>query len=430
MITIRQIQIMEQGNRACLSAYIQLGKKAIEAWDKLSSSIDKNMKDRYQNTFVDKDYGFTMWYDVPIEYKNALCYERSDAFIVACLYFAMVVGEDILCETPVTEKLLYQLREYVIPALCDEKDGHRRIEIKAESAEECDKIGEFVGTGISRGIDSFSTIILHTQEEISQSFRLTHLTLFNTGSMNFDGYNKRVSLQKWREDTLREFSERIDIGKKVARDLDLEFINIDTNIPDLYQGAFLYSHTFRNCSAVLATQKMWKYYYYSSAGEGMINEVGLNKEHGKYDLFILPCISLEKLDFYSGGALLGRLQKTHLIADNPVVKRYLNVCLYETYNCGRCAKCIRTLMELDLFGKIDEYSDCFPDIEYYKTNKWKIMAKVLGAKPEDYFSYEIKEYMHSHGMEFDRRTKIYYYMLLPLRKLAKLIKKKVNTGSK
>ena len=58
-----------------------------------------------------------IWYEVDKEYGEFLCHERADAFLLAFLPYAMAFKHDIEIEGAVSEKLLYQLNNYYIPAL-------------------------------------------------------------------------------------------------------------------------------------------------------------------------------------------------------------------------------------------------------------------------------------------------------------------------
>ena len=422
MITIGKIAVEHRDRRSRLTAAVHVPQDAICAWQQRAVKNDAQMKERYRTEFLDAESRFQMWFEVEDTYADALCPERSDAFLAAILPFAMISSEDIRCEVPVTDRLLYQVRAYLIPSLCDEAKGYRQIAVEAESAPEAEKIAASVGTGISCGVDSFAAVQLHLREDVPAPFRLTHLALFNTGALNFAGYAKDKPLSQWREETSREFGERIALGKTVARELHLDFISVDSNVPDLYQGYFLYSHTYRNLSAVLATQKMWANYYYASGGRGNVNDPALDEVCAAYDPLNLSVLSTGSLCFYSAGAPYSRLQKTEMIADDPVAQKYLNVCSFHTVNCGRCDKCIHTIAALDLLGKLDTFKACFPNLSYYESNKWKIMANIAEARENDLYLYEMKQYMERHGVRLSAKAKRYHH-LLPLRKLRRAFRK-------
>lgn len=359
---------------------------------------------------------FVMWYKVPIEYTEYLCCERSDAFVVACLYFAMVAGINIQSEVPITSCLKYQLNEQIIPLLCNERSGFNRISILCETADDIAHLQNFAGTGISCGVDSFSTILMGLKENLPEENKITHLAIFNTGSLNFYGYENIQTLEMWREETEKELDYHIEIGKKVADELGLKFISIDTNIPDLYQGCFLLSHTYRNMSCILATQKMWGCYYYASAGEGLFS-ADLRKGTGGYDAFILPNISLHNLKFYVSGFELLRMDKIKMIASNQVVQKYLNVCSYGKENCGKCTKCRRTMLNLDLIGSLDDFKQAFPDMSHYRKYRWKyITTDVREAKTSDCFGFEMRRYAKDNNISFGWKSNL-LHLTYPLRRI-------------
>ena len=414
MIQIKHIWIEKKQGKARLAADIIVPPKAMDAW--IFKCPDSGMKSRYHRDFADKSGNFTLWYEVDESNADSLCPERADAFVVACLYYAMVTGEDIQCKVPVTERLLYQLNEYIVPSLCQPTNEYKRIHVMAEPVRQITPLAHYVGTGVSCGVDSFSSIVMNMKESVPQSYRLTHLTLFNTGSMNFAGYSAKKNLEEWNRETDAEFEERVTHGKKVASELGLDFIAVNTNIADLYQGCFLYSHTFRNCSVVLALQKMWKAYYYASAGEPIQTNAGLTRTNGEYDLLALSGISLDNLTFYSSCLPYQRMEKIALIADNPVVQKYLNVCSFETKNCGRCEKCLRTITALDLMGKLGKFTNSFADLTYYKKNKWKLQAVIMEATPDKPFLFDQRQYMERNNIHLQGKSLCYHY-LLPLRKI-------------
>ena len=423
---INEIWIEEEKNRVKLCANIKLEPNTIEKWKRNTRSIDKKIFDRYRTDYLSEGKKFTLWYSVPKKYEYALCPERSDAFVVACLYFAIIAEEDIECMKPLTKGLLYQINKVIIPAMNCQDNNLRPIRVFAEEAEEITKVEHFNGTGASCGVDSFSTILLHLEDSVPKGNRLTHLAVFNTGALGYDGYSKEISLKKWRKNTLPEYHGRIQSGSKVAEELGLDFIDVDSNLPEFYQGAFAFSHNLRNCSAVLATQKMWDNYYYASAGLGLILRPSLKEDAATADMLVLPNISTPTLHFYSCGASMPRIKKTIYISDNPIVQKYINVCAYETENCGHCVKCIRTMMALDIIGKLELFNVSFPHQEFYKKNRWKELGNVLDKNNKDLFMQELREYIIENSIDVGRKAK-FYHILKPIRKIRVAI---INAGRK
>lgn len=423
MISIEKIYVKTSAeeNKAYLVADIEVPREDIDGWLENIEKIEKrNYKSVYQFDYLNENK-FSLWYSVDKEYVEYLCYERSDAFIIGLIYFAMVAGVDISSNVPMTKSLYDKITGVLIPTMCNPKTGYRAINIKCECLSEIERTASFVGTGASGGVDSYTEIQLGTREDMDSEHKLTHLCYFNVGALNFSGYLKPYTLESWNKDTNDEFNKRCSIAKKIADDYNLGLVCVNSNIPDLYQGGHAYSHTYRTCSAVFAMQKMWNRYYFASAGFNNIIEPSLSVTSGCYDGFTLKQFSSERLSFGVNLDDLSRLKKTMLIANNASAQKLLNVCSFETYNCGKCDKCIRTMLALDVLGVLDSFSQAFQYREAYNKKKWKYWGMVRFSDKENDYMYEIKKYIEEHNISYPFGTMFY-----PLYKTATKIYLKIK----
>lgn len=71
---------------------------------------------------------------------------------------------NIDCEVPVTEQLLFQLRNFYIPVISQNMPDLFPIELNAVGVPPLDPIGSAVATGNSGGVDSFYTIVRYLNE--------------------------------------------------------------------------------------------------------------------------------------------------------------------------------------------------------------------------------------------------------------------------
>ena len=111
-----------------------------------------------------------MWLEVPVEYASWLCADRCDAFLVAVIYFALLNNEDIVCKAPVSEELLYKLREYLINGLLKADATLKKITITAKTIQSLPaKTKGAIVTGMSCGVDSLHALahdsLLHLQRQ-------------------------------------------------------------------------------------------------------------------------------------------------------------------------------------------------------------------------------------------------------------------------
>ena len=100
----------------------------------------------------------------------------------------------------------------------------------------------------------------------------------------------------------------------------------------------------------------------------------------------MPNLSTDNLRFVLVGGETTRQQKVEFISDFEVVKRHLNVCVWKANNCGMCIKCMRTILNLYIAGKLDEFGDCFNLGKFYRNRKlyflWAILNKDKVDMPE------------------------------------------------
>lgn len=120
------------------------------------------------DTYVDNEV-HPIWFEVDKKYGKYLCTERADAYVIGLLSWAMRNKHDITCDVSVSEELLYQLNEVVIPELVKHSKSMSMIKINAEAGCSLDQ-GEGVGTALSCGVDSFWSI----QKHLNSAYCILH----------------------------------------------------------------------------------------------------------------------------------------------------------------------------------------------------------------------------------------------------------------
>lgn len=300
-----------------------------------------------------------IWFEVDNKYEKYLCTERSDAYVIGLLSYAMRNKLDIECETPITERLLYQINEILIPSLVKHSKSLNTIRIEAPVADEIAE-GNAVGTGLSCGVDSFWSISMHENSKY-KDMNITHLCINNVGAFN-------ECYAEYGEDKVKE--ERYRIAEEVAEQLGMELIKTDSNFGEIEQDHLLTS-TYSCCFAIYMLQKLWKTYYLASNGidyaEFSLKDNDIRPSE-QSELLVLQGLSISNLNIYCDGGGKNRFEKTQDISDYKLARKYLHVCINKPYNCGVCSKCKRTLLSLDALNKLDEFKESF-NIKYYKENK-------------------------------------------------------------
>ena len=335
MVRIHQGYVSESNGVATLSTKIDLGKN-----DKREVLIS-----------VDSEYG------------KFLSPERADYMLIGMFLRAMKRNErEIICEAPVTEELLYNLNEILIPTLLRTDSRFHPIKIRADIAPPLDKIpfketlSTGVGTGLSCGVDSLHAVLKHINSPYP-SQDLTHLVVLDVGNFQNGPYGKRdVAVKK----------KTYDRAEKVAAELNLPLLKIESNFQHVIPLSNIYFHTYRSVMAVYALQKLWRIYYYGSgySFSDFTFKRSFSLDPAYYDLLLLDCLSISNLRLISEGGEGDRNDKIVFIADNPIAQKYLHACIKNDHNCGRCEKCLRTLLAIDAAGKLDNFREVF-DIDAY-----------------------------------------------------------------
>lgn len=348
------------------------------------------------------------FYSVPAEFAGLADTESSNCFLVGMLYPAMRYGEDIRVEGRVSAKLLYNLNEYLVPLMSIVDSRLKRIRIEAGSTD-----GDFhagakaVGTGFSGGIDSFATIYEHLERPSPEGFRLTHLFFFNVGA---HGIPKKPGDM---EAIGRQFRARFEKLKAFPREVSLPFVPVDSNVHKFHPWGHLEVATFATVSAVLFLQRGIRRYYLASSGHTyrqlwkFLGDGGRPDAIERVNMMLLPWLSTESVDIVDDGNLYDRSAKTAIVAEYAPAAKYLNVCYgHDTLdtNCSVCPKCARTLLTLEILGKLDAFSGVFDIGRYRREVRRRLIAETIVGRRANLFARHLSDLARERG--FDLRGEV------------------------
>ena len=342
----------------------------VNCMDKLIISKPKVCKNgektRLCFKITNKSEIYDAWYEVDSKYGKYLCYERADGLVVNLLLYAMEHNLNIECEQVMSDKLYYQLTEYLIPLISKNIKKYHSIKIISDViSTKIDADNYAVGASLSGGVDSFYTLLRHINRK-EKEYNITHLTFFNAGASGaYGGDYSRL-----------RYLDRINIINKVAKKLKLPLVCVDTNINEFLLQGHEATHTFRTLAIPLILQKLFNKYYFAS-GFDVSRFCFSPTDTAKYDLLITQCISNDMISFYLSGSEASRIDKVKYISEYDITFDSLNVCTAESTNCSKCDKCKRTMLELYALKKLDYYKYTF-DIQYFFRHKHLFFAQMIG----------------------------------------------------
>lgn len=312
-----------------------------------------------------------LWFAVEEPYAKYLLHERSDAFVIGLLQYAIRVGHDIECEAPMTRRIYEQLTEQFLPCYnrmhgdFKQQPGHA-VKISAPLADEIPAMSEAVGTGISCGVDSLHVFATHTD--------ITHACIWNMHGVTNDETDEKRKLG-WENLVMQ--------AKAFCNETGHQLVIGDTNFDrgcfeDLqFDG----STTYGNLFAVHSLQKLWSKYYiastYSIENFSLVLNVATDPAHFEYLLF--PFVSNGHLSIRMDAPALTRVEKVRDLILYAPAKKFLNVCwdIHPDHRNGTwdCPKCMRTILNIWAWDALDEFRSVF-DIDYVKAHPEEFLAEL------------------------------------------------------
>jgi hypothetical protein len=350
MITIHPSQLSIENSRAKISALIEFGGKKIP-----------------------------LWYSVENAYGSYLTPGQQDAFLVAMLPLALLRGEDVRVEGVLSEKLFYNLSQHLTKILLLMYPRLKPVKISAARLDPTPvRAGHGgVATGFTGGIDSSAVLAEHFFGNPPSGFRVTHCIFNNVGSHGRDLASATTVFEK-----------RASQVAPLVQGWGLPFVTINSNLHELISTEdqlndleYVRTHTLRNASGALVLQKLFGKYLYASAYSYEHCRVHDVDTMGYSDPFAVHLLSTETMECISTGCQYTRTQKTALVTEIPDSGRYLCVCTarHAPFNCSVCKKCARTMLTLEILGKLDMYSGVFDQAKYQKVRN-RFIANVLARK--------------------------------------------------
>jgi hypothetical protein len=267
---------------------------------------------------------FPLWFRI----ANGSFGRDLDFLVPVTLLPAMRLGARLTLPGPVSPRLaasVPKLQE--IFGLWNE--AYQAVPVEMPTAVTPREGNDAVGCFFSGGVDSFYSTVHHRDE-------ITHLIFVNVG---FD-----------RPDPLA-----LDNVRRAAEELGLPLVEIETNL-----------RSFSNSCGV----EMADYGGAALAAIGLLLQPQFKKVliGSTFSYFALPrwgshpltdpLWSTESLEVFHAGAEATRPMKVARIVDDEVAMRRLRVChprageTGRTLNCGRCSKCLRTLVNLRVVGAL------------------------------------------------------------------------------
>jgi len=283
-----------------------------------------------------------LYFEYPARF-GAFVSPHADAFAAVMLPAAMRAGEDLVIVPPLSEPLAFQLGRIRDVFHCWYPGEMRRIGLDVRVRPPAAPRQRLRGaTFFSGGVDSFYTLLKFLRSERLPA-PLTHFIFMRGVAFPLD---EGAAV----EEGLRTVTA-------VADRLGIDVIAGTTNLRTVFPESFL----------------RWERHFFGSALAGIALSLGAGLDcvcipssftyrhlvpHGSHPL-LDEWYSTEDVRLVHDGCEVSRAEKVARSVewDRDLVMRHLRVCIWNAdgvENCGRCRKCVRTAIALEILGVLQD----------------------------------------------------------------------------
>ena len=324
-----------------------------------------------------------MYFEIADENADMLADDSYDAFVLVPLFVAMYHKQDLhICGT-VSKRFYKNLTWYIQKILCDFWSKLSPVKLTVDGFTPPKPKGKLIGTSVSCGVDCLSTIYDRFICEDELDYKINSLFLFN--------HEVRSHFKDSSGNIV--YDHLCSTAEKAAAEFGLPVYFLNANLylftyPIAKVGKLSMSYIALYSSILSLSNAIFRYYVSSGRSYEEVKNFPTHKDfEGFCESYFIPLIRTERIELTVDGGQYRRIDKVKKIADWDIARKYLNVCTSfksrDGSNCGICSKCLRTLLPLEILGKLDNFSGVF-DIEKYKTisDKYKLRClKNYGKEP-------------------------------------------------
>jgi hypothetical protein len=309
-----------------------------------------------------------LWFKLPLAYADNIGSGNHDAFVTSLFLLASSFGEDIIVRGSISPRLLWGVKEYVNVFSYWFPHLYKKVDIQCESIEAIDSINPSIAlTSFSGGVDSFFTII-NNMSTIEPPIKIRYAIFVH-------GFDMPLA-------EIKTFDDCVSLYKTQLEEFDIKLIPASTNIREFLRPlnwATVHGAPLAGISFLF--NGLFNTYFIPSTHEyDYVTPMGSDPR-------IVPLLATEGISVLLEGASLTRVEKTFYVSNFDFTYDSLRVCWVKpngVMNCCQCEKCLRTMLELDLSGKLESYST-FPD----KAFKEKVRRLWSKTKSQQSYFHDI-----------------------------------------
>jgi hypothetical protein len=276
--------------------------------------------------------GLRIWFRFPGDYSTGEV--DASPFVPGLLATSMWWNEKLIIDGIVSARLLANVDEAIalyrclfpaLPAIQVSAPSHVPAPSKAATA-----------CLFSRGIDSWYSVLKNLEKPDPRRPPLTHLIHAPALDFMYSDDNRARSVKA---------------TQRAADDVGRELVPLDTNLRAFTERFQHFGITFGGVLSAIGLALGAGFSHVLLASSVPASEPNLSGSHVALD----PLWSTDRTAIVHDGAEARRVDKTRFVAGHPEALSNLKVCFVEdtARNCGRCDKCLITMIGLHIAGVLD-----------------------------------------------------------------------------
>jgi hypothetical protein len=306
----------------------------------------------------------------------------ASPFAAALLLPAMKLGEDLVVHGCISARLHAGMTE-IIKIVAGWDIGLKPIDVIVDELAPDRITPRITGAFFSGGVDSFYTYLRHKSDQ----HPITHLM-----------FAKGYDIDRRNGQLLAATAHNIE---QIAQAEQVMLIEIESNVRSLIDPILSWTYGHGGClaAAALCLRGGLERMYIASSADA--EHQALRGSH----LAIDHLWSTETLSFVHDGWEASRMNKIDWqISQSPLALKHLRVCYANqksAYNCGKCEKCLRTMVSLSAAGVLDK-AETFPA----EIDPGRLAAVAIAGYDDAVFHWENLAALRARGLAPDLQRAI------------------------
>jgi len=322
----------------------------------------------------------SLWFSFPRSYQPYVV-DHADGFLTSLILNAMYFNEDIEIRAKVSPRLAYGLEEFQRIFNIWFPKKFKRVNIKYDTLEEIQNKDNItaVATAFTGGVDSFYTLWRHLpQNQSIPAFQVTHGIFVLGWDIDLGDMVRTEKLLSQHRALFKRLNLDLIIAKSNVREFSRNRID------------WIYAHGGALIGTALVLGSLIQRFYVPSTFQyNYLDPIGTSP-------LLDHLLGTASMEIIHDGAATQRFDKIDQLVQLTETFSNLRVCTNNNYhggylNCGKCHKCIHTIVYLETIGELYKYNVFANPYSFLIFFRWFFLAEISNEALKRFIKRAIRE---------------------------------------